>query len=77
MARLDRSSTMAWVASDGAPVSRVILVVVVEVGLLPPSSGLPQEGSQGGVMAVDCSAMAARFRAKFTRDKALFIGIPI
>jgi hypothetical protein len=45
MARLDRSSTMAWVASDGAPVLGVILVVVVEVGLLPPSSGLPQEGS--------------------------------
>jgi hypothetical protein len=43
-ARLDRSSMTTGVAS-GAPASRVISVAVVEVGLLPPSDGLAQDGS--------------------------------
>jgi hypothetical protein len=42
--RLSLSSTTVGAASSDAPASRVVSVVVVEVGLLPPSGGLAQEG---------------------------------
>jgi hypothetical protein len=42
--RRDRSSMTVGVASGGAPASRVVLTAVVEVGILPPSGGLAQEG---------------------------------